>query len=141
MRMKKQKTASHITLIAQGTEIKGDIEFAGAVQIEGKVKGSLRATNADNASVMIVKGAEVVGDITAPEVMINGQVRGDVYASVRVELAPEARIEGDVRYRMLEMLGGAQINGALIHEEHQGQLPAPDAKTNDDAPKDETIAE
>lgn len=123
----KHKSAAHITLIAEGTEIRGDVEFAGSVQVEGKVKGNLRAANNDRASIMVIHGAEVVGDITAPEVMINGTVKGDIYATVRVELAPDARIEGDVRYRSLEMMAGAQINGSLIHEEHQVTLPAPDS--------------
>jgi len=129
----KKRSSAHVTLIASGTSVHGDIEFSGAIQIEGKVKGSLRALNNDRASVMVIAGGEIVGDVSAPEVMVNGYVQGNIYASERVELAPEARIEGDVHYKVLEMIGGAQINGALVHEEHIATLPSPEnAQNNED---------
>ncbi|MBB6188463.1 cytoskeletal protein CcmA (bactofilin family) [Rhodanobacter sp. MP7CTX1] len=61
--------------------------------------------------------------------MINGHVTGDVHISARLELAPQARIDGDLRYHTLEMAAGAQVNGRISRqiEEVRRELPAPDA--------------
>jgi len=63
-------------------------------------------------------------------------VTGDVVVSVRLELAPQARIDGDLRYHTLEMAAGAQVNGRISRqvEEAQRELPAPDAELDEAVP-------
>ena len=39
----------------------------------------------------------------------------DVNAGERLELASNARVEGNVYYKMLEMSAGARINGKMVH--------------------------
>ena len=115
---KKQKnSSSYDTLIAQGTEISGDIVVSGGLHIDGKIEGKIRAA-ADNqhAVVRLSEVGEVSGDISAPHVIINGKVYGNVYASEHVELAPKASIEGNVYYNLIEMAMGAEVNGNLVHE-------------------------
>ena len=68
----------------------------------------------------------VHGEIHAPRVTINGEVRGDIHAGERLELAGAARIEGNVYYKVLEMAAGAQVNGRMVHQaEVPKQLPRP----------------
>lgn len=55
----------------------------------------------------------VEGSIKAPHVVINGQVCGDVQALEHLELDAKARISGDLHYRSMEMVMGAQISGQL----------------------------
>ncbi len=52
-----------------------------------------------------------------PNVVINGTVEGDVYASARLELAARARVKGNVYYQLIEMQLGAMVDGQLLHEE------------------------
>ena len=59
--------------------------------------------------------------MTVPNVQLNGIVRGDVYASERVELGPTARVIGNVYYNLIEMAIGAEINGKLVHKP-EGQV-------------------
>jgi cytoskeletal protein CcmA (bactofilin family) len=70
----------------------------------------------------------VQGDIRVPHAIINGQVQGDIHIDERLELAPQARVHGDVHYKTLEMSAGAQVNGRMTH--HAGgatrELPAPE---------------
>jgi len=49
-------------------------------------------------------------------------VKGDVFASQRVELGATARVVGNVYYNLIQMAEGAEINGKLIHQP-QGQVP------------------
>ena len=119
--------AENTSLIAAGTEIRGDVQFSGRLHIDGKVEGSIRAEDAD-AVLTLSNHAQVHGEIQAPHIIINGTVTGDVTAGERLELASNARVEGNVFYKVLEMSAGAQINGKMVHRaEPPRQLSGPAA--------------
>ncbi|HDZ57915.1 MAG TPA: polymer-forming cytoskeletal family protein [Pseudomonas xinjiangensis] len=98
------------TIIAQDAEIRGDLTFNGAVQIDGRVVGNIEA---EEGLVRVSEHGYVEGIIKAPSVLVNGQVVGDVHAFEHLELDTKARINGDLHYRFLEMVMGAQISGQL----------------------------
>jgi cytoskeletal protein CcmA (bactofilin family) len=111
----KAKTVRIDTLIGQHTHIKGDISFSGGLRIDGNVVGNVNAMN-DKESVLTLSDlGSIQGEIRVPNLVITGTIVGNVVASERVELAPKAQIQGNVYYRMLEMVIGAQVNGQLIH--------------------------
>ena len=68
---------------------------------------------AEEGLVRVSEHGYVEGIITAPHVLINGQVVGDVHALEHLELDAKARISGDLHYRYMEMVLGAQISGQL----------------------------
>ena len=113
------------SLIAAGTQIRGDVLFVGRLHVDGRIEGSIRAE--DNAAVLTLSNhAQIVGEIQAPHIVINGSVNGDVIAGERLELASNARVEGNVFYKVLEMSAGAQINGKMVHRaEAPRQLSGP----------------
>ena len=125
--------ASHETsLIARGTVIRGDLRFSGAMHLDGRIEGTVLGEG-DSAMLTLSEHGQVQGEIRVPHAVINGHVTGDVHISVRLELAPQARIDGDLRYHTLEMAAGAQVNGRISRqaEEPPRELPAPQ---RDDAP-------
>lgn len=108
----KKKQPPIKSLIAHGTVIQGDVQFAEGLRVDGDVMGDIRA--GEQASILVVsESATVTGQIHADHVIINGHVKGPVFAAVLLELQPKARIEGDVAYRALEMHQGAIIAGLL----------------------------
>ena len=110
------------TLVARGAVIEGQICFEGCLEVEGAVHGNISVQGEDGpALVRILESGRVQGEIRAPTVIINGAVRGDVYASEHLELAANAVVDGDVYYHLLEMMKGAQVNGALVHREGGGE--------------------
>jgi len=113
------------SLIAAGTEIRGDVQFIGRLHVDGRVEGSIRAE--DKAAVLTLSNhAQIVGEIQAPHIVINGSVTGDVIAGERLELASNARVEGNVFYKVLEMSAGARIDGKMVHRaEPPRQLSGP----------------
>lgn len=118
------------SLIAAGTEIRGDVQFTGRLHIDGKVEGSIRADGSDSV-LTLSNQARVIGEIQAPHIVINGAVTGDVTAGERLELASNARVEGNVYYKVLEMSAGAQINGKIVHRaEPPRQLSGPAAEAD-----------
>ena len=103
------------TLISKDTEIEGNISFSGDLEIQGLVRGSISATPDSNATVRVVEGGCVEGEIHAPKVIVNGKVVGDIHCAEHVELAAKATVEGDVYYKLIEMVKGSQINGKLLY--------------------------
>jgi cytoskeletal protein CcmA (bactofilin family) len=116
------------TLIAASTEIRGDVQFNGRLHVDGKIDGAIRGEGT-NAMLTLSEHARVTGEVQAPHIVINGSITGDVTASERLELASNARVEGNVYYKVLEMSAGAQINGKMVHRsEPPRQLPKPEAE-------------
>ncbi len=103
------------TLVSRDTELIGDVLFSGTLDIEGTVRGSIKAKAGTHALVRIIDKGLVEGDIHAPHIVINGAIVGNVYASEHLELASKARVEGKVHYKLVEMAIGAQVNGSLEH--------------------------
>ncbi|MDF1589082.1 MAG: polymer-forming cytoskeletal protein [Gammaproteobacteria bacterium] len=102
------------TLIGQYTHIKGDISFSGGLRVDGNIVGNVNAMG-DNESVLTLSDlGSIEGEIRVPNLVINGTIIGNVYATEHVELAPKAKVQGNVYYRMLEMVIGAEVNGQLI---------------------------
>jgi len=101
------------SLIAQGSRIEGNLKFTEGMRVDGEVTGNTSAT-AEQPSILVISEAAVVeGELRADHIIINGRVRGNVHAKELLELQPQARIEGDVYYKALEMHRGATITGQL----------------------------
>ena len=75
--------------------------------------GDIRANDEQTSILVVSESASVTGQIYADHVILNGHVKGPVFAFDLLELQPKARIEGDVSYRALEMHQGATISGQL----------------------------
>lgn len=107
--------ANDVTLISVKAEINGDIRVSGGLHVDGRIKGNILADPDSSAAVRISDKGMVEGEIRAPNIVINGEVKGDVYSSDHVELAKKAVVTGDVHYVMMEMVMGAKVNGKLLH--------------------------
>lgn len=103
------------TLIARNTCVEGTIKYSGELDIEGVIAGDIFAEEGSKSIVKILEHGRVEGEVSAPEVIINGHVAGDVHASGQLYLADKAVVEGNVHYNTIEMEKGAQINGKLVH--------------------------
>ncbi|ARN74427.1 bactofilin family protein [Oceanicoccus sagamiensis] len=109
------QSGNSTTLISKDSEIIGDIKFSGDLEVQGLVRGNIHASSDNKATVRIVEGGRVEGEIHAPKVIVNGHVKGDVHCSDHVELAAKANVDGNVHYNLIEMVKGAQLNGNLVY--------------------------
>jgi cytoskeletal protein CcmA (bactofilin family) len=115
---RKKNKASSVridTLIGENTRISGNIDFTGGLKIDGHVAGNLSAAPDSKSVLTLSEHGSIEGEVRVPHLVINGPITGHVYALEHVELAPKAKIKGNVYYRMLEMEMGAEVNGQLIH--------------------------
>jgi cytoskeletal protein CcmA (bactofilin family) len=102
------------TLIGKGVRVQGDIEFLGGMHLDGAIAGNVRSNPAPDATLSVSEIGSIEGSVEVPNVILQGQVRGDIHAAGRVVLGSTARVEGNVYYGIIEMTLGAQITGKLV---------------------------
>jgi cytoskeletal protein CcmA (bactofilin family) len=102
------------TLIGKAARVQGDIEFAGGLHLDGRVAGSVRSDDDPASTLSVSEHGSIEGSVEVPHVRLNGTVRGDIHARGRVVLGATARVQGDVRYGVIEMTLGAEIKGKLM---------------------------
>ena len=109
----KKKQPPIKSLIAEGTQIEGNLAFSDGLRVDGTIVGNVLASDGGASILVISDSASITGEITADHIIVNGTVKGPIHARQMLELQPKARIEGDVEYAALEMHQGALIAGQL----------------------------
>ena len=127
------------TLVGRNTQILGDVRFSGGLHVDGVVKGKVIADEDDSAMLSISEEGRVEGGVRVPHLVLNGMIEGDVYVTQRIVLSPKARVNGNVYYKVLEMSGGATVNGQLVHESAGEQLALPSRLSGDEDVPDEDM--
>ncbi|EQD76404.1 protein containing DUF583 [mine drainage metagenome] len=109
------------TLIGPDTAVTGEIRFHGGLHLDGRMQGNILA-DSEPSLLVVSQGATVEGEIHVQEVVIHGEIKGNVYAETRLELGETAQVTGDVHYGAITVSMGATVNGQLIHEPNQRKL-------------------
>ena len=120
------------TLIANNTRMKGDVLFEDQLYVTGVVEGNVTASDTKNAApeaarLVVCEGGKIIGEVRAPHVVIDGTVEGDVYATNKVELAPQAKVVGNLHYNLVEMQAGSVVNGKMVSLEDASPETMPEA--------------
>ncbi len=102
------------TLIGKAASVAGDVEFAGGLHLDGRVAGNVKADGDPASALSVSEHGSIEGSVDVPNVMLNGSVKGDIYAAGRVILGARARVLGNVHYGVIEMTLGAEIKGKLV---------------------------
>jgi len=124
---KKKKSSGKIdTLIGQNTEIRGDVVFTGGLHVDGVIKGNVTAAQDGGSMLSLSDRGRIEGEVRVPNLVLNGTVVGDVHSGNHIELAPKSRITGNLYYKVLEMAGGAEVNGNLVR---RGSEPGESAES------------
>jgi cytoskeletal protein CcmA (bactofilin family) len=111
---KKFKATKIDSLIGKNTELFGDVHFTGGLHVDGTIRGNVIAQG-DAASVLTLSDhGTIEGEVRVPNIVLNGVVLGDVHAREHIELASNARVNGNVYYTLIEMAMGAEVNGNLV---------------------------
>jgi cytoskeletal protein CcmA (bactofilin family) len=103
-------------LIGQATLIEGNVRYSGGLHVEGRIIGDIVAEDGDTAMLSIGETGSVEGNIHVANLVVHGAVHGDVTATGKITVSARARISGNVRYRIIELESGAEINGQLLRD-------------------------
>jgi cytoskeletal protein CcmA (bactofilin family) len=95
------------TVLGPDVVFKGELSFEKAVRLQGKLEGSVRTPG----KLHIDREAKVQADVRAGAVTIEGQVRGNLAATDRIEMKATADYEGDLQATKLIVEEGAIFKG------------------------------
>ena len=110
------------TIIGENCVIEGDVTFEKTIEVHGKIVGTVKiAENCTSASLIIKKSGIVEGDVYGSDVVIEGEVVGNVSGKKKINIQNSAYVSGNVYYDILDMQGGATVNGNLIR--NKGKEP------------------
>ena len=128
---KPKQNAKIDSLIGQNTEIRGDVVFSAGLHVDGKIKGNVISEEGKGSVLTLSERGVIEGEVKVANVVLNGTIIGDVHAMEHIELASEARVNGNVYYSLIEMAMGAEVNGNLVHRSEADSVVAikPDDKT------------
>lgn len=99
-----QKNAAP-SIISAGLTVKGDLESAGEIQVDGHVEGDVRGK-----TVRVGEGAFIKGSVFGDTATIAGTVEGKVEA-MTVRLDKPAKMTGDIVHQTLQVEPGAYLDG------------------------------
>lgn len=101
--------SSGYSVIDDRLTIRGELDTDGTIRVDGHIEGALH-----RAGTLIVGAhGEVVGDVEAAEVTVAGTIRGNVHATVRLEIEPGASVHGEIRANAMILREGAIIHGKV----------------------------
>ena len=95
------------TFLGKDASFKGELSFKGTLCIDGKFEGQINTSG----TLIVSKTGEIYADIEAETVICEGQVKGRIVASKRVELRPNSNIIGDIQSPSLNIEVGAKLDG------------------------------
>jgi cytoskeletal protein CcmA (bactofilin family) len=108
-----------LSIISAGTTVVGDVDTPGVVKVEGRVQGTVRASQ-----ILLAKGGVIEGNLLTKEAVLGGEVNGSVQADERVEIQSTALVNGDIVTRRIAVAEGGQVNGVVTTGDPAGLLPS-----------------
>lgn len=126
-RIKKLRMPAIATVLGPDSCVEGDLSFAGGMHLDGIIHGNVTGAPDTRATLVVSQSGRIEGNVTVENLVLDGTIIGDVHVCNRVELAPGARVTGTVRYQLLEMAMGAEVNGQLVHVEEDDERCHPSA--------------
>ncbi len=96
--------------IGKTVVIRGEVKGSEDLIVDGRVEGTVTLTD---SRLTIGPSANVEADLSAKDVLILGQVQGNVVASGRVELRAGCSVEGDIRALRLAVEDNAVFRGKV----------------------------
>lgn len=95
------------TVVGSETQMDGHVSGSGSLRVDGRLQGEVDI----QGDCIIGPDGVVIADIRARDVVIAGEVRGDVHAAGRLELLPSSRLFGDIHAQRLAITDGAVFRG------------------------------
>lgn len=92
-------------LIDMESEFKGDLVFRGSFRIEGYFKGTITS----DSLLVVGERGKVEADVKVGQLVINGEMRGNLQATDRVEIHDKGRVYGTITTPRLVVEEGATL--------------------------------
>jgi cytoskeletal protein CcmA (bactofilin family) len=108
MMFKKGKAADEIiSLLGEGVEIIGEVTLNSGLRVDGVIKGKVRS----EAALVIGPEGKIDAEANVRRISINGEFRGIIRASDRVEIHRDGKVYGEIYSPCLIIEAGAIFEG------------------------------
>ena len=91
-------------------KIRGQINGDEDLKIDGKIEGPI---SLGNHRLTLGPGAQILGDINSREIVVFGDVKGNLMAQDRVDVRRDASVIGDLTTSRITIEDGAHVKGAI----------------------------
>lgn len=92
----------------QEPELAGEINFRDMVRVNGYIAGSVYS---ETGTLIVDTNARVDANVEVGVAVISGCVNGDIVARQKVEIGPNAKINGNIWTKSIEIKDGAIFEG------------------------------
>ena len=116
------------TVIVHGSTVHGTIQGRNNVRVDGFLEGQISI----EGLAWIDRHGEVQGTVKAREVIVEGQVRGDIEASEKIDVRANGRAIGNIRCHKFVVAEGGFVQGQ-IKMPGEGSQPPPPLEKGDSA--------
>ncbi|HVS02774.1 MAG TPA: polymer-forming cytoskeletal protein [Thermoanaerobaculia bacterium] len=99
-----------VTVIGAATVLKGDLLGEEDLVVEGRVEGTVRLPG---RRLTVASGGRVEGQLLAAEVVVEGEVEGDLVAEQRAVLRAAGRMRGDIKAPSAVLEEGCRFHGSV----------------------------
>ena len=96
--------------IGKSVVIRGEVKGSEDLFVDGRIEGTVSLTE---SRLTIGPNAVLAADLTARDVLVLGQVQGNISASGRVELRAGCQVTGDVQALRLAIEDNAVFRGKV----------------------------
>ena len=95
-------------MIGKNSEFEGKLSFTGAVRIDGRFKGEITAGD----TVIVGESGVLEANVHVSNIVVKGEVRGDVFAKKRIELQAPGKVYGNIQAPIVTMEQGVILEGS-----------------------------
>jgi cytoskeletal protein CcmA (bactofilin family) len=113
--------------------VEGEISGQDDLVIDGEVRGRIRL---QGGKLTVGPDGRVTADIEAPEIVVRGEVSGNIKGHDRVRILATAKVKGEVRTRLISIEEGAVVHGLRVNldqEERHRPVVSPAANSQTDS--------
>jgi cytoskeletal protein CcmA (bactofilin family) len=104
------KSSQGYSVIHDRLIIRGELDTDGTVRVEGRVEGPKHRVG----TLIVGASGFVIGDVEAKDVVVAGQIQGNIQASGRLEIETGASIVGEIRASVMVLREGAAVHGQIF---------------------------
>lgn len=97
------------TIVGPSVSVEGDFASEGNIVVKGTVTGSVHTSK----NLVVEAGAKIMANVRAYNAHIAGEVRGNMKIKDSLELAPTARVLGDIDTKVVAVAAGALLCGKV----------------------------
>ncbi|CEZ18953.1 conserved protein of unknown function [Candidatus Methylopumilus planktonicus] len=110
---KKNKARTIDTLIDKDISVRGNVTYSGGIRVDGSIQGNLTELPGTAGTLIMGNKSRIKGNISAHTAIIGGDVNGNIICAEYLELHANAKIMGDIEYKVIEIHAGAKVYGRL----------------------------